>query len=144
VSGELGLAACAGVVLVICLFLLIRGRGSDEDDETVEPAVDDRPAEALRRGRVHTFETLAARTQEITFRRPRLGRQGYEEDQVDAFLDEVIRACTEGRAVDPARVRGVSFRKPGIGRRGYDEDEVDVYLDEVEEAMRHLGGDFAE
>jgi DivIVA domain-containing protein len=137
----MGLALCATVVLVICLFLLIRGRGSDEDDDAVPaPKIDTRPAEALRRGREHTFESLARRTDEITFRRARMGRQGYEEDEVDAFLDEVIRACAEGVPLDPARVRGVSFRKPGIGRRGYDEDEVDVYLDEVEEAMRHLGG----
>ncbi|GIJ43844.1 hypothetical protein Val02_07300 [Virgisporangium aliadipatigenens] len=140
-SGEMGLAACATIVLIICLFLLIRGRGSDDDDDAVpEPRIDARPAEAVRRGREHTFETLARRTDEITFRRPRMGRPGYEEDEVDAFLDEVIRACAEGVPLDPARVRGVSFRKSRIGRRGYDEDEVDVYLDEVEEAMRRLGG----
>jgi DivIVA domain-containing protein len=36
----------------------------------------------------------AADVQEITFMRPPFGRRGYDEEQVDSFLDEIHRNLT--------------------------------------------------
>ena len=94
---------------------------------------------AHRIGPPQTFETLATRTREITFREPPPGRRGYDEQSVDAFLDEIVIACEARRVIDPGDIRNVAFRKPAAGRHGYDEQDVDEFLDEVEAAMEHLG-----
>jgi DivIVA domain-containing protein len=69
----------------------------------------------------------------VAFNKPPIGKRGYNEDEVDAFLDRVEAALR-----DPARgvltveqVRSVAFSKPPIGKRGYNEDEVDAFLDLV-------------
>jgi DivIVA domain-containing protein len=75
---------------------------------------------------------------ETRFGKPQWGRRGYNEDEVDDFLDQVV-ARLEGRgrltAVD---VHNVAFDKPSIGKRGYDEDEVDALLEKVEATIAGL------
>ena len=73
----------------------------------------------------------------VAFSKPPKGKRGYNEDEVDAFLDLVEAALR-----DPARsgltredVRNVAFSKPPIGKRGYNEDEVDAFLDRVEQQL---------
>jgi DivIVA domain-containing protein len=65
-----------------------------------------------------------------------LGHRGYDEAQVDAFLDRV-RGMLDGTGpeVTALDVRFVQFGKPRIGRRGYDEDSVDAFLDRIEAAL---------
>jgi DivIVA domain-containing protein len=74
----------------------------------------------------------------VAFSKPPIGRRGYNEDEVDAFLDLVEAALRDptGRALTPEQVRNVAFSKPPIGKRGYNEDEVDALLDVVEEQMK--------
>jgi DivIVA domain-containing protein len=74
----------------------------------------------------------------VTFSKPPIGKRGYDEDEVDAFLDLVEAALREPteRTLTPEQVRDVTFSKPPIGKRGYDEDEVDAFLDRVEEDVR--------
>lgn len=69
----------------------------------------------------------------VAFSKPPAGKRGYNEDQVDAFLDRIEAALRDrtGRSITPEEVRGVAFAKPPIGKRGYDPDEVDAFLDLV-------------
>ena len=64
-----------------------------------------------------------------TFNKPPLGRRGYNEDEVHAFLQlAALRLDGNGR-LSADDVRDVAFSKPRIGKRGYHEDEVDAFLD---------------
>jgi DivIVA domain-containing protein len=69
----------------------------------------------------------------VTFSRPPRGKRGYNEGEVDDFLDLVEAALRDptGRTLTPEQVRSVTFSKPRIGQRGYNEDDVDAFLDAV-------------
>jgi len=75
--------------------------------------------------------------------RPTRWREGYDTDEVDAFLDEVratLTAAGEGRpglGVTPLAVVAKRFT-PTRFRSGYDQDEVDDFLDEIVAALRRL------
>lgn len=77
------------------------------------------------------------------FTKPPIGGMGYEEDQVDAFLDQVVHELRKG--IDDAvsltehDVRNVAFATKRMGTRGYNDDEVDTFLELVERelARRH-------
>jgi DivIVA domain-containing protein len=75
----------------------------------------------------------------VAFSKPPIGKLGYNEDEVDQFLEFVEAALRDppGSTLTPEDVRNVAFAKPRIGKRGYNEDEVDAFLDRVEEQMRH-------
>jgi DivIVA domain-containing protein len=81
----------------------------------------------------------------VVFRKPRFGKRGYDEDEVDAFLDVLAEALSTrpgAPRLSPADVHDVAFRKPPLGRRGYDEDEVDAFLDLAEkELLRRTRGE---
>ena len=69
-------------------------------------------------------------------------REGYDQDEVDAFLDRAqatLAALEQGRAgsgLTPEDVVSMRFR-PTRFRPGYAQDEVDDFLDEVVVALRH-------
>lgn len=73
----------------------------------------------------------------MAFSRPPVGKRGYNEDDVDAFLDIVEEALRDppGRTLTPEEVRRVAFSKPPRGMVGYDEDEVHAFLDLIEQEM---------
>jgi len=74
----------------------------------------------------------------VAFSKPRIGQRGYNEDEVDAFLNRVATALRDPAAkggVTPADIRNVAFSKPPFGKRGYSEDEVDAFLDRVAAAL---------
>ena len=79
----------------------------------------------------------------VAFSKPPSGKQGYDEDEVDAFLDLI-----EERLRDPTAntltaedVHNVAFSKPPSGKQAYNEDEVDAFLGRVEKELsgRALG-----
>ncbi|MCV7032670.1 cell division protein DivIVA [Mycobacterium heckeshornense] len=75
----------------------------------------------------------------VAFTKPPLGKRGYNEDQVDAFLDRVEAALRDPAAANmltPDDVRNVAFTKPPLGKRGYNEDQVDAFLDRVEDTLK--------
>jgi DivIVA domain-containing protein len=78
----------------------------------------------------------------VAFAKPALGRRGYNEDQVDAFLDLVEAALRDptGRILTPELVRNVAFTKPARGKRGYNEDDVDAFLDLIEAQLSSQQG----
>ncbi|TDV45433.1 DivIVA domain-containing protein [Actinophytocola oryzae] len=76
----------------------------------------------------------------VTFDRAPLGRRGYNEDQVDDFLDRV-QATLEGRdSLTAQTVRDVTFDPAPFIRRGYHEEQVDEFLDLVVEELSRREG----
>lgn len=61
----------------------------------------------------------------IVFSKPPIGGRGYDEGEVDDFLDEVMTTLRAGERVD---VDSARFHRPPIGKRGYDEAQVDAFL----------------
>jgi DivIVA domain-containing protein len=75
----------------------------------------------------------------VAFSKPPLGKRGYNEDEVDAFLDRVeqqLRTPQATGGVTVEDVHNIAFSKPATGKRGYNEDEVDAFLDLVVESLR--------
>jgi DivIVA domain-containing protein len=75
---------------------------------------------------------------DTSFGKPPWGKRGYNEDDVDALLAQVVDRL-EGRGLLTADdVHNVAFNKPSIGKRGYNEDEVDAFLEQVEATLAGL------
>jgi DivIVA domain-containing protein len=76
----------------------------------------------------------AQQVRSIAFSKSTTGQRGYNEDEVDAFLDLVEAALLDpvGRALTAEQVGNVAFSQPRRGQRGYNEDEVDAFLDRVQ------------
>jgi len=66
---------------------------------------------------------------EITFVSTRFG-SAYETDQVDDFLDNVLRAMANGEPLPD--INGAKFHMARPGRGGYDAAAVDHFLDQLE------------
>jgi len=77
----------------------------------------------------------------VAFSKPPAGKRGYNEDEVDAFLDAVEATLAEvgTMSLKATDVKNVAFAKPPIGKRGYNEDEVDEFLDLVVAEMTRRG-----
>lgn len=79
----------------------------------------------------------------VAFSKSARGKRGYNEDEVDGFLERIEAALRDPAAtggVTPADLRNVTFSKPPIGMRGYNKDEVDEFLGRVEiELARRTG-----
>ena len=84
----------------------------------------------------------AADIKKVAFSRPPIGKRGYNEDEVDAFLDlvEELLLNPSTPSLTAVDVRNMAFSKPPIGKRGYNEDEVDAFLDLVESEISRLDG----
>ncbi len=73
----------------------------------------------------------ATYVREVRLSKPGIGRRGYNEDDVDQFLSQVVARLELRGELSAADVREVTFRKPPWGKRGYDQDEVDEFLDRI-------------
>jgi DivIVA domain-containing protein len=70
----------------------------------------------------------------VVFSKPRFGTRGYDQEEVDAFLDIIALAFDgTGKANPASMVHNVAFKKPQIGKRGYNKKEVDEFLHRIEE-----------
>ncbi|WP_433253515.1 DivIVA domain-containing protein [Streptosporangium sp. CA-135522] len=86
---------------------------------------------AGRAGASVTSEEHAARIERAAFRAGRLG-MGYNEDQVDAFLDRVVATLrgTTDQPVTPGDVRAARFATVML-KPGYAVNEVDEFLTDL-------------
>ncbi|MEV0679910.1 DivIVA domain-containing protein [Actinosynnema sp. NPDC050436] len=79
----------------------------------------------------------------VGFGKPPRGRRGYQESQVDKFLDRIENTLLGQDDLTAQEIREVRFSRPMIGRRGYDESEVDAFLARAEKQLgagpRHPG-----
>ncbi|GAB3487108.1 DivIVA domain-containing protein [Amycolatopsis cihanbeyliensis] len=71
----------------------------------------------------------------VRFPRAALGTRGYNEVQVDRFLDRVAATLEGEDNISAAVVHEVSFSRTPLGRRGYDEAAVDAFLRLVESTL---------
>jgi DivIVA domain-containing protein len=75
---------------------------------------------------------------DVAFSKPPVGRRGYNEDDVDAFL-ELVEATLRGQAggdLTAEDVHEFAFSKPPAGKRGYNIDQVDALLELIEGNLR--------
>lgn len=97
----------------------------------------------LGRQRAEPVKRLVLTPEDVrstTFSKPPAGKRGYNEDEVDAFLDRVdaaLRNATKS-ILTPEDVGNMAFSKPPLGKRGYNADEVDAFLHRVEHEMGRL------
>ncbi|WP_434450918.1 DivIVA domain-containing protein [Lentzea sp. E54] len=84
---------------------------------------------------VESPKLTAADVRNVAFHRPPRGRRGYQESQVDAFLDRIEATLLGQDNLTGKDVRDVRFSRPLIGRRGYDETEVDAFLGQIEQQL---------
>jgi DivIVA domain-containing protein len=78
------------------------------------------------------------------FAKPRIGQRGYNENEVDDFLDLVeaaLRDPTE-RTLTAEQVHNKVFSQPPRGKRGYNEQEVDAFLAVIAEQLSYHQGVF--
>jgi DivIVA domain-containing protein len=68
---------------------------------------------------------------EVVFDKAPLGKRGYDEKQVDAFLDRIEAALTGSDRLSADDVRAVVFQDAPLIKRGYHEEQVDDFLDVV-------------
>ncbi|MFE7742419.1 DivIVA domain-containing protein [Nocardia sp. NPDC057455] len=75
----------------------------------------------------------------MRFSQAAVGRRGYNEEEVGAFLDLVAATLVHGGpgSLTIADVEAVRFTEARLGTRGYQRDEVDAFLDLVAAALRH-------
>lgn len=102
---------------------------------TVVPAVVPVAAPAAEPGPVRL---TATDVRNAVFAKPPIGRRGFDEDQVDAFLDLVEAALQDpaSSTLTADAVRDARFAAPPLGKRGYHEGEVRAFLDLVEADFR--------
>jgi DivIVA domain-containing protein len=74
----------------------------------------------------------------VVFDKAPLGKRGYDEDQVDAFLDLVEAAVSGSGTLTAEEVRAVVFEDAPLLKRGYNEDQVDDFLDVIVATLEHL------
>jgi DivIVA domain-containing protein len=115
--------------------------GYDEDDvdtflDLVVVTLERTPPKPVRI-KASTPGLTAIDVRTVSFGKPPRGRRGYQEAQVDRFLDRVENTLLGRDDLTARDVREVKFSRPLIGRRGYDEDQVDAFLSRVEQ---HLAG----
>ena len=68
---------------------------------------------------------------DVVFDKAPIGKRGYDEKQVDAFLDRIEAALSGNGRLTAEDVRNVVFQDAPLIKRGYHEDQVDDFLDAV-------------
>lgn len=76
-------------------------------------------------------QLTAAEVHRVTFDKAPLGKRGYDEDQVDDFLDRIEAALAGRDSLTAQDVRDVVFDNAPMIKRGYHQDQVDEFLDVV-------------
>jgi DivIVA domain-containing protein len=71
----------------------------------------------------------------VEFNRAPFGKRGYDEEEVDLFLDRIEETLSGRDNLSVHEIQGVQFSKPPIGKRGYNEVQVDAFLDRVETTL---------
>jgi DivIVA domain-containing protein len=95
----------------------------------------DQPAPTALRRRVPLGQLGPDQVRGAEFNRAPFGKRGYDEEEVDLFLDRIEATLLGKDTVTATEIHNVLFSKPPIGRRGYNEDQVDAFLDRVEATL---------
>src|SRR3954449_2553060 len=74
----------------------------------------------------------------VVFDKAPLGKRGYNEQQVDDFLDRVEDTLAGEDGLTAEEVRTVVFEDAPRIKRGYNEEQVDRFLDDVVRTLEQL------
>ena len=112
-------------------------RHARTDDEAPDPTSGAHLSTKIRPARPIVRGMTPDEVRNIQFSQSGLGKRGYSENEVDAFLDRVEEKIRDdgSNSLSSQDVRRVAFGKSPFGRRGYDMDEVDEFLDRVTEDL---------
>jgi DivIVA domain-containing protein len=78
---------------------------------------------------------------DIAFDKAPLGKRGYDEKQVDEFLDRVQATLAGADVLTAKDVRDAIFADAPRIKRGYHEEQVDGFLDAVVRTLAHREAD---
>ena len=130
-----GTLAAAALTLLIVPWIVSRGRARRLGSSSADtpglssghmPGPD--PAIALDASTMGLIE----RIKNVRFSTTRLA-PGYDEEEVDTFLDKLVAALNQDGQVDRSELREVRFSRTRL-RPGYAMPDVDTFLDEVTQA----------
>jgi DivIVA domain-containing protein len=83
-----------------------------------------------------SYADLIERIKNAQFRTTRWS-PGYDEEEVDTFLDRLVTVLRQSERPDPEELRTVQFATTRL-RPGYVMEEVDVFLREIAQAAAML------
>jgi DivIVA domain-containing protein len=83
-------------------------------------------------------DLTAFEVRDMSFGSPPMGKRGYNEDDVDAFVAQVVARLEGLGGLTADDIHHVVFSKPALFKRGYNEDEVDAFLDDAEATIAKL------
>jgi DivIVA domain-containing protein len=64
----------------------------------------------------------------VVFRKPPIGKRGYDEETVDELLDRLEDTLRGRPRISREELTGVTFKRPPFGKRGYREEDVDAFI----------------
>jgi DivIVA domain-containing protein len=67
----------------------------------------------------------------VAFGDPRIGKRGYDKDEVNRLLGRIETTLRGQPQVTRAELKTWKFRRPPIGKRGYNEAEVEGFIRRV-------------
>ena len=124
-----GMLTIAGLLLPVIPWIVSRRRAGRLDSSSAgTPGLDSEPAIALD----DRTTGLIERIKTVTFSTTRLS-PGYDEEEVDVFLDKLIAALSRDGQLDRSELRDVRFSRTRM-RPGYVLTDVDAFLEEVAQA----------
>lgn len=74
---------------------------------------------------------LADEVRAVRFRKAPIGRRGYDEEQVDEFLDRIEGALRGRSAMTLGELRDTRIGRSPVGKRGYRDEDVDAFVERV-------------
>jgi len=123
-----GMLTIAGLLLPVVPWIVSRRRPRRLGSISAgTPGLDSEPAIALD----DRTTGLIERIKTVTFSTTRLS--GYDEEEVDVFLDKLIAALSRDGQLDRSELRDVRFSRTRM-RPGYVLTDVDAFLEEVAQA----------
>ena len=124
-----GLLTITGLLLPVVPWIVSRRRARRLGASSAgTPGLGSEPAIALDAGTTSLIERIKT----VTFSTTRLS-SGYDEEEVDVFLDKLVAALSRDGQIDRSELRDVRFSRTRM-RPGYVFTDVDAFLEEVAQA----------
>ncbi|MFB9906805.1 DivIVA domain-containing protein [Allokutzneria oryzae] len=110
-----------------------RRRGYDEDavDDFLDRAVETLKAlaeEGEAREKPSAERIRAADIGKVVFKKPARGKAGYDDEEVDAFLDRIEATLRGEDSLTAKKIKAARFKPAKRRGDAYDEDQVDAFL----------------
>jgi len=130
-----GILAAVGLIVLIVPWIVSRQKArrlGASSEYTAELGSADAPGPGPAFAPDASTAGLIERIKNVKFDTVRLA-PGYDEEEVDNFLDKLVAALSESGQVDRLELRNIKFSTTRL-RPGYTMPDVDNFLDEVAQA----------